>query len=147
MIVVHWDGSEVGLGEGYDPAAVYAREARAHIAKDWGSGSFGYGLMYHERISRDSRVSLTRPAEHVVWACCGANAISYNVCVDAGPEWDATYSQVAVLGGRVERLRSDFGLPRATVYGHGELTSFGNRTECPGDYLREWCRRYRRGEV
>ena len=147
LVVVHWDGSEVPFGEGYDPATVYAREARAHIGKDWGGGSYGYGLMYHERVSRVGQVWLTRPAEHVVWACRGANSISYNVCVDAGPEWDPTHAQVAVLGGRVEQLRTGLGLPRSAVWGHGELLQYGNQTECPGDYLTEWCRRYRRGEV
>ena len=144
LIVVHWDVSEAPFADGYDPPAVYAREARAHIAKDWGGGSYGYGLMYHERVSRDGRIWLTRPAEHVAWACSAANRLSYNLCVDAGPDWDATPSQVAALADRVERLRTDFALPGTAVWGHGELLAYGNQTQCPGDLLTSWCRQYRR---
>ena len=99
LIAVHWSGGS--YPEGYDPVAAYVREARDHIARDWGGGAHGYGLMYHERISRDGRVWQTRPAEHVVWAVTRANRIAYNLCLDAGPTCEPAGAQMAALHERV----------------------------------------------
>jgi hypothetical protein len=142
LVAVHWSAGV--YADGYDPLATYTREAKEHISRDWGGGARGYGLMYHERISRDGRVWLTRPAEHVVWAVTRANRIAYNVCLDAGPGCEPTDEQVAALGDRVGALLSRSGLPRAAVQGHGELSAYGNYTACPGALLSNWCRRYRR---
>lgn len=103
--------------------------------------------MYHERVSRDGRVWRTRPAEHVVWAVTRANRIAYNLCLDGGPGCGVREVQAGALLVRLEQLRERFGLPRAAVYGHGELKEYGNYTDCPGEFLTNWCRRYRRGEV
>jgi hypothetical protein len=142
LIAVHWSAGV--YADGYDPVAAYARESREHIARDWGGGARGYGLMYHERISRDGRVWATRPAEHVVWAVTRANRIAYNVGLDAGPACLPSDAQVAALERRVSALLGRLGLPRAAVYGHGELREYGNATECPGQRLTAWCRDYRR---
>jgi hypothetical protein len=142
LVAVHWSAGV--YADGYDPVAAYTREAREHIARDWGGGARGYGLMYHERISRDGRVWATRPAEHVVWAATRANRIAYNVCMDAGPACEPAGGQVAALEERVGALLERFRLPRAAVYGHGELGRYGNYTACPGQRLTAWCRAYRR---
>ncbi len=151
LLVVHWDGSTTPFPDGYDPVELYRREAMGHIAKDWDSEEpgvqGGYGLMYQERISRDGRVWLMRPAEHVVWACRGANRRAYNLAMDAGPGWEVTETQERALVARLELLRRMYRLERGAVVGHGELVADGNATECPGERLLAPVRRYRDGEV
>ncbi len=148
LLVVHWDGSGTPWERDYWPPDRYAVESLAHIAKDWdGEGSYGAGLMYHERIDRWGRVWLTRRPEELVWAATRANRISYNLCVDAGPGWEPTIVQVGAVAARVACLRAQFGLGRACLVGHGELRSYGNVTECPGELLLRWLASYRRGEV
>ncbi len=147
LLVVHWDGSGTPFAEGYDPVEVYKTEAAAHIAADWDGEEpgvqGGYGLMYQERVSRDGRVWLTRPAEHVVWACRGANRRAYNVAVDAGPGWEGTEAQERALVARLDVLRARFGVERRAVAGHGELVADGNATACPGEVVLGWVREYR----
>lgn len=142
MIVVHWDGPK-GPVQGYDPLSWYQWEARYHIAKDWGDGAHGYGLMYHECMSRDARVWLTRPATHEVWAATGANPIAYNLKADSGANYQATGEQLATLPRRLDALREQYGVRRDQVFGHGELTDYGNQTECPGPALLDAIRQYR----
>lgn len=149
LLVVHWKGSSTPYPDGYDPRELYRREAEEHIRRDWDAeqpgSQGGYGLMYHESISRDGRVWITRPAEHVVWACRGANRRAYNLVVDAGPGWEATEAQRNALLARLAALRARFRLERRAVSGHGELVADGNRTECPGEAVLGWVRQYREG--
>lgn len=144
MIVAHWDGPR-GPVLGYDPLSWYQWEARYHIQKDWGDGSRGFGLMYHEVVSRDGRVWLTRPATDIVWAAMGANPISYHTKVDAGADYGPTAEQLATLPRRLDALRERYGVRRDQVFGHGELTQYGNATECPGPALLAALRQYREG--
>ncbi len=143
MIVVHWDWGPVALPAAYDPVAYYRTEALYHIAKDWGGGAHGYGLMYQEKISRDGHVWLTRPDTDVVWAAMNANPFGYMICLDACEKSPPTTEQKSVVGVRVDALRAKYGLVKSAVYGHGELAQYGNQTECPGPDLLEWVRAYR----
>ncbi len=143
MLVVHWDGGPVALPAAYDPVAYYRTEAAYHIAKNWGEGSHGYGLMYHEKISRDGRTWLTRPDTDVVWAATQANPFGYMICVDANEYSPPTIEQKTVLRLRLDALRARYGLSRGAVWGHGELISYGNQTGCPGDDLLDLIREYR----
>lgn len=144
MIVVHWDGGPTAIPENYDPLAYYQWEARYHIAKDWGGGSFGFGLMYHEKISRDGRVWLTRPATHIVWAAMNANPVGYMICVDANEQSGVTPAQRSSLSARLDANRGRFQLDRTAVFGHGELGQYGNSTSCPGQDLLRQVQDYRR---
>jgi hypothetical protein len=147
-VVVHWDGGPVTLPPAYDPVAYYKSEAFGHIAKNWAKPpeiARGYGLMYHEKISRDGHAWLTRPDTDVVWAASGANPFSYNICVDACEFSPPTVEQRSVLRMRLDALRVKHSLTRHRVFGHGELTSYGNATACPGPDLLELVRDYRSG--
>lgn len=145
MICVHWDG--VGNLAGYDPLDWYTWEARYHIAKNWaGPGekpAYGYGLMYHECLSQDGRLWITRPAYHQVWACMSANYRTYNLKVDGSPTSPPTAVQLAALPRRLDALREQYGIKRAMVYGHGELTLYGNSTSCPGEDVLRVVQAYR----
>lgn len=145
MLVVHWDGGPAPIPDGYDPLEYYRWEARYHIAKDWGKGAHGYGLMYHRKIARDGTVYLVREPEDVVWAATHANPIGLMICVDAGP-WSApTEPQRDSLRGQLDALRAEYGLAQGAVWAHGELVAYGNQTECPGSALLELVRAYRAG--
>ena len=141
LIAVHWSAGY--YRDGYDPLAAYVAEARDHIARDWGGGARGFGLMYHERISRDGRLWITRPPEHVVWAVTRANRIAYNVGLDAGPNCEPTEAQVATLERRLPELGARYGVARGATWGHGELTQYSNFTACPGPRLLACVRAYR----
>jgi len=148
FIVVHWDGG-APIPEGYDPLEYYKREAYYHIQKDWSWAEPGVqggrSLMYHEKISRDGNVWITRPAEHVCWAAVNANYNGYMLCVDSTDGQPASRPQLATLPKRLDALRERFGLPRSAVYGHGEMTWAGNNTSCPGPELLELVKKYRNG--
>lgn len=148
LIVVHWDGGPAPIPERYDPVEYYQWEARLHIARNWANPGekpiYGYGLMYHLKISRDGRRWIVRPDTDEVWAAMGANPIGYMICVDANPQSPPTADQKASLREALDEARRASGLPRSAVWGHGELVQYGNAgNECPGDELRELVREYR----
>jgi hypothetical protein len=142
MVVVHWDG-DTAIAEDYDPYTYYQWEARYHIAKDWGYGARGYGLMYGEVIDRTGKVWITRPVNHVVWAQTLANRIGYAIKLDASSKTPPTQAQMNSLRYRLDARREQFKLPRSAVFGHGELGQYGNSTACPGPDILRFVRDYR----
>ena len=144
MIVGHWDGGRI-IPEGYDPIAYYQSEAFYHIAKDWGGGAHGYGLMYHEVIDRSGKIWIVRPPEHVVWAQTLANPFSYAIKLDATDGQPPTPAQMDAFRQRVDFNRGRFQISQDRVVGHGELTQYGNQTSCPGNDLLALIQSYRRG--
>jgi hypothetical protein len=149
MLVVHWDG-DAPIPDDYDPYTRCVWEARYHIAKNWASTgeppAYGYGLMYSEVIARDGRVFITRPVEHVVWAQCLANRIGYAIKVDASKVSPPTDAQKRSLRCRLDACCVEFSLGNGDVFGHGELTAYGNSTECCGPDLLALVRDYRAGK-
>lgn len=142
--MVHWDGGAIFRAD-YNPLAYYEWEARYHIAKDWGGGARGYGLMYHEVIDRTGKVWCTRRAGHVVWAQTLANPVGYAIKVDACQGSPPSDPQMWTLKARLDMLRRRFGLGRSAVHGHGELRDWGNMTDCPGPDLLRFVQGYRAG--
>jgi hypothetical protein len=146
-IVVHWDGGSYPIPESYDPAAYYRMEAFYHINKDWSWAEpglqGGYGLMYHEKISRDGTVWLTRPICHVCWAAMNANRTGYQICVDCTVGQPPTEDQLKSLKSRLDQLCKQLEVPNSQVWGHGEMTWLGNATECPGHDLLSLVKEYR----
>jgi len=141
LISVHWDGvAPSNKYVGYDPIQHYKNEAQYHIGKDWGGGSYGHGLMYHYKIDRSGNVYLVRALQDVVWAAMGANYENIAVCLDAAPGADATAAQLASLKKLAKHLaveRPDLpNLFEKKIWGHGELTQYGNATECPGTKIK-----------
>lgn len=154
-IVVHYDGVAVPAsnagGTAYDPVARYASQANYHISKNWNDGAGpvvrGFGLMYHYRVSADGRVWQTQPEEAVLWHARAANYGGLALCCDLGPGQQPTPAQLSGLKTLLDHLcyrRPDFPAGRRNVWGHGELTSAGNNTPCPG-LLVGWVREYRAG--
>lgn len=149
MLVAHWDGlAPDDKYAGYDPIQHYVSEANYHIGKDWGGGSYGHGLMYHFKIDRSGNVYQVRALQDVVWAEMGANGAGIAVCLDAGVTaaggtvnpTDGQLSSLKRLSEWLFTERPD--LPNLTagrVWGHGDLTQYGNNTSCPGAKIKALC--------
>jgi hypothetical protein len=154
-IVVHYDAVRVPPAKqqklAYDPLTRYIEQARFHIGKNWNDGRgtpvFGFGLMYHYRVSADGRVWRAQPEELVTWHARDANQNGLAICCDLGPGQKPTIEQMAGLESLLNWLcyhRPDIPAGRADVWGHGELRKAGNQTPCPGALL-SWVQAYRRG--
>lgn len=155
-IVVHYDAVSVPpsgpSGLGYDPVERYIQQARYHMQKNWNEGAGpavrGFGLMYHYRVSADGRVWRTQPEELITWHSHAANGRGLAVCCDLGAGQPSPAAQLQGLGALLEVLCyhwPDIPAGRKDVWGHGELSSAGNQTNCPGSLL-EWVRAYRNGK-
>jgi hypothetical protein len=128
-VTVHWLGGEFARNASDDDAAAYLHNiARDHIAKNWGAGFGGSGIMYHEAIGPTGTRFILRDFDEILWHANHneANRLSHAELVMSGPGSPETDAQLAVL--RV-RLR-DFSVP---VFGHREWSS----TACPGERLME----------
>ncbi len=154
-IVVHYDAVPIAASvdgvPGYDPVERYINQARFHMSKNWNEGAgpavYGFGLMYHYRVSADGRVWRTQPEELVTWHARAANWHGLAICCDLGPGQPPAEAQLAGLEWLLRRLcyhRPDIPAGRRDVWGHRELGKAGNRTRCPG-LLLEWVREFRGG--
>jgi hypothetical protein len=149
-IVVHYDAVRVPRGE-YDPVERYRAQARYHMARNWnedgGPPVYGFGLMYHYRVSADGRVWRTQPEALLTWHARAANYAGLAICCDLGPGQKPTEAQLAGLRSLLDWLcyrRPDIPAGRKDVWGHCELKREGNRTACPGALL-PWVQAYREG--
>ena len=137
-LVIHWDGGAL-IPEGYDPLTYYVSEANYHIKKDWGGGSFGTGIMYHYKVSRQGGLYKVRPETDVVWAAMSANTTGLMLCVDATEGQPPTQAQLVMVdkfANWVWTQRPDLpNLVKRNIWGHGELVAEGNSTSCPGPAL------------
>ena len=154
-IVVHYDAVKAPPPKegkpGYNPVTRYIEQARYHIGKNWNEGGgrpvYGFGLMYHYRISADGRIWQTQPEELVTWHAHGANLSGVAICCDLGPSQKPTEAQIEGLKSLLDHLcyrRPDIPAGRTDVWGHGELREAGNSTKCPGSLL-NWVQSYRQG--
>lgn len=149
-IVVHYDAVRVPAGE-YDPIARYKAQARYHMKRNWNEGGgppvYGFGLMYHYRVSADGRIWCTQPETLLTWHAHSANYAGLAICCDLGPGQEPTHAQLCALRELLDWLchhRPDIPAGRPDVWGHGELAREGNKTACPG-LLRKWVQEYRKG--
>ena len=150
-IVVHYDAVRVPKGE-YDPVERYKAQARYHMQRNFnesgGPPVYGFGLMYHYRVSADGRIWQTQPETLLTWHAHAANYGGLAICCDLGPGQGPTQPQLEALREVLDWLcyhRPDIPAGRKDVYGHGELKSEGNHTPCPGA-LRKWVQAYRKSE-
>jgi N-acetyl-anhydromuramyl-L-alanine amidase AmpD len=103
--------------------------------------------MYHYRISADGHIWQTQPEDVMLWHARHANYAGLSICCDLGPDQSPPPAQLDGLRTLLDYLcfhRPDFPASRQDVYGHGELTSAGNHTPCPGALL-GWVKEYRNG--
>jgi hypothetical protein len=139
-----WHYDAVHAPDEYDPVERYRKQAEYHIGKVWGYDKkgrplYGFGLMYHVRVSRKGEVFLANDFTLVTWQARGANHRGLGVCADLGPGQEPTKEQVEGMRRVSDWLsyeRPDIPhLTRPNWFGHGELRNDGNATDCPGRLL------------
>lgn len=146
LIGIHYDG--VDSLPGLDPIPFLQQEAQEHIDRDWGGGYHGAGLMYHYCI--DDQIYRTAPEVALLWAAMNANPLGLFIKMRAGPNTPPNQTKLDLLIHLLYWLcneRPDFPASASDVWGHGELTQYGNSTQCPGDVLRNFCQSYRVGAI
>ncbi len=147
LVVVHCDGRDREPGD--DDLAVLKEHAQFHIDKNWGSTAqpaYGDGLMYHFAVTSRA-IYETRDLHEVTWHARGANRSGLAIVLPCGFDQAPTAGQIRNLLALLDWLingRDDLQLEYKDVWGHGELTQYGNDTPCPGASLREWVQNYRR---
>jgi hypothetical protein len=114
----------------------YANEANYHIKKDWGGGYYGNGLQYHYKVARDGKIYRTRDVEEVTWHATNANPIAVGICLDGDlTKQKPTEAQLNGLRELLDEICAWLSIPKSKVFGHKELSSYGNFTQCPGSAL------------
>lgn len=138
ILSFHWDDQD-RPPEPYDHVARLQSQADYHIQKDWSppNGVYGFGLMYHLDIEADGTIYFCNDFEDILWAVTNANDIAIAAKVSCGAGQSPTPEQLASA-----KLVADWAIAepamsikRGSVYGHGELTQYGNSTQCPGTLL------------
>lgn len=124
---------------GYDPIAYMIREALFHIHKNWGRAGqrpvYGFGIMYHYMIDRLGQGYRTQPENLLTWNATYANAIDIACCFHLGEGQSPSDAQLHTMQVYLDFMchhRPDFPAGQHDVWGHGELTQYGNATSCPG---------------
>lgn len=129
-ITFHWEGPSIpNYVPDWQMPDVIRGIALFHIGKDWGGGFGGSGIMYHEVISPDGTVFLTRDYQDHLWHCGNpeGNLHSRAILVYCAKDRPATEVQLF----RVTQRIIDFGVPKHV---HSEWSA----TDCPGDQLRNY---------
>jgi hypothetical protein len=126
-VTVHWLGGAFDRAASDNDAIAYLTQiAREHIARNWGAGFGGSGIMYHEAIGPNGTAFILRDFNEILWHANHneANRSSHAELVMSGPGSPETDAQLATL----RRRLVDFQVP---VFGHREWSS----TACPGERL------------
>jgi N-acetylmuramoyl-L-alanine amidase-like protein len=127
-LTVHWLGESGPPSTNDEEIRQYLhRIAFEHIAKDWGGGSGGSGIMYHEAIAPSGRVFILRDPNDVLWHAgnAEANTTSRAILVLCSAAVAPNATQIAVL----RRRHRDFG--HIWWGGHQAWSP----TACPGPQL------------
>jgi hypothetical protein len=128
----------------YDEVARIAAWAREHVSRDWGNGYHAPTLAYAGVIGGSGVFYVCNNLEDVTWHSKDANGIAAGILVDVGEGQWPTSAQLVTMQHVADALTEADELPIDTGdhYNHGELTSFGNATACPGN-VRSFVQRYR----
>lgn len=127
-ITFHWEGEGTNLPIDDDSTVSWLAGISAqHIARDWGGGYKGSGIMYHEAIGRSGTSFILRDYTDVVWHAGDdyANRTSRAILVVASLNVPPTPEQFRAIRKRTV----DFNSP---VFAHSDWSA----TQCPGDQIR-----------
>lgn len=144
ILAIHYDG--VDIDDSVAPLARMQQEAQEHIDRDWGGGAHGHGLEYHYIIERDENIYQAEDEEALTWNAYNANSCDLAIKVTSGPNTAPTPGQIAKAKLLIDWLataRTEIPAGKKDVWGHGELTAYGNATACPGPVMLSWAQAYR----
>jgi N-acetyl-anhydromuramyl-L-alanine amidase AmpD len=137
MIAVHHAAAASGV------AAVN----RFHQQKNWCSAAspcYAPHITYHYYIESNGLLYLCNYHWESSWHASRANDTSLGICLQGDlDKTQPTPQQIASLRWLLDELRTDYRIERGRIFGHGELTAYGNDTSCPGRYLLPFVRAYR----
>lgn len=154
MAVVHCSGVTVPDA----PGTTYAQlveYAKYHMAKNWATAEdhggrvqpeYGDGIMYTLALGRDGTAYCCRDIDRAVWAQRMANRTALSILLPGNFDQEPTAVQKVRLLDLLDLLfggQTPLKLDYHAVYGHGELTSYGNDTRCPGPELTKFAVWYR----
>lgn len=157
-IVVHCGGETIG-DTPMEQRAYINEAAVYHMRKDWrtpnqkhqaGGPIYGDGLMYHFVVGRDGALYLTRNLSMELWHAHAANAVSLAILLPGDFNQPTTEAQQVMLARLLDQLcghSPELPARKSDVWGHGELTQFGNSTVCPGGQVVKWLKQYRSGHI
>lgn len=120
-------------------------DARYHLSKDWGGGSYGNGIMYHAAVGRDGTVYLLRNFDAILWHCAHSrgNRESLAVTFLIGEGQRITAAARNAAKEFTDDTVKQYGISKKSVFGHQEWSS----TACPGSAMNDFVRPYRDGKL
>lgn len=93
-------------------------------------------IAYHFFIHLDGTITWCNQLWERVWHATNANDTALGVCLNGNCDvLPPRPAQLEALAWLLARLLSWRGLAHRAIWGHGELTQFGNATSCPGRFL------------
>jgi hypothetical protein len=139
--IVHYNGPPPNP----DAVTQYTNDAVYHANKDWGSGNFGDGIMYHYGIGGDGTVYQLRNENATLWHCGSwpENATYTAINVNIGDGQHASAEQLSSLADLLAFLEARDGFGRDSVKGHQEVSP----TACPGSLMADFVLPYRNGTI
>lgn len=137
-ITVHHTG-EHGAWDGLPDIEIVQRIERYHRnEKDWAA------IGYHFLVGKDGKVYEGRPARfqgaHV--STQNENNLGISVIGDFMAKQPSS-RQLATLRAILDDKRREYGVGLGRVYGHRDL----HASQCPGDALYAWLKKYKTGQV
>jgi hypothetical protein len=150
-IIFHYNGPPPNS----DAYVQYENDAVYHVNKDWGSGNYGDGIMYHYGIQSgdngtypDGTIFRLRDENDVLWHCGawvpGGNesGIAINLNIGEGQNIsEACLNSAKALANDIRARRGIRSL--SMVKGHQEVSP----TACPGTIMDDLIRPYRAGDT
>lgn len=144
--VVHYNGPATGVASGrVSPVTLYDNDARYHMSKDWGGGSYTNGIQYHEGMWEDV-VYILRNGDSILWHCGGwpwnASAKAINIPIGTGER--ATKRTLQTMAARITDINRAQGKDHRATYGHYEV---GLPTACPDSLMGDFVVPFRAGKL
>lgn len=128
-LTIHWEGPDpIPLMNNETTVQYLTGVAIHHIARDWGNGQRGSGIMYHECIAQSGDSLILRGPNDILWHSGNdeANLDSRAILVMCSRVTPPTPAQLRAV---IKRWIDN---GRAKTYPHSHWSA----TECPGDQLR-----------
>jgi hypothetical protein len=127
-LTIHWEGPDaIPLMDNEHTIQYLIGVAIGHIARDWGGGQRGGGIMYHECIAQSGDSLIMRDYTEIAWhaGLDAANLDSRAILVMCSSATGPTPAQLRAV---IKRW-IDFGKPAIWPHRHWSATA------CPGDQL------------
>ncbi|MFH1618263.1 MAG: peptidoglycan recognition family protein [Candidatus Margulisiibacteriota bacterium] len=114
-----------------------------------GTRIYKYGcptIPYHYWINEDAQIHKCNNLSDITWHAKNANPVSVGIALVGNYEKQKpSAAALKSLEFLLNELLGNLKLPVTKVFGHRELTMYGNSTACPGRFLFPFVQEFRRG--